>query len=119
MEVTIGSRFEQHVVSWTASATSSETTIMPGRSYALWIPAAFSAASLTFLDFLKFGIDNVTTGFESGVWVERYLEGSDLTTTVAAGKLNYLPAELFAGVNRVKFVLDTSETGYGVLRINT
>jgi len=91
-------------ITWSGATDSAAVDGLGGASaFHLYLPATFAGTALT---------------FKAKVGSAYYLvhnNGADLTVTVAAAKVNVLPAELFGGFDAGKFVSDQSETCVGEL----
>jgi len=92
-------------VSWAASTTSNAIQMQGGSVFALSLPAGFTCTQVTF-----------QAETIDGTWEDVYYNGEVFAVAVAPEARNIMPAEVFGLVTgRVKFVLDTTETGDGRL----
>jgi len=111
-KVQIESTYDQTKVTWTASTTSSEVALMPGRTYSIYVDAAFIGTKLFVESWVEYE-------GKAGAWVRRAGFGADSEIAIVDDRVNYVPSTVFSGIKQVRFVSDQTETCAGLVLINS
>lgn len=96
-------------VIWAGAATSNTLNVKGGECFSIYLPAAFTGATLK-VESLEF----------DGNWVEVYEDASGtglISIGVTPAKRNVLPLSLYCGLEKIRLVSNASETCEGELRL--
>ena len=119
--VVIESDYEQKLVKWNGAAESEEIEMTPGRTYSFYVDGDFAGSQLQIESWIEYRDlpADAPAGKGEGRWIKRKVFGSDFTKAIAANTIEYVDAEVFSGISKIRLVSDVAETATGLVMINT
>lgn len=117
----IESEYLQAKVSWATSVNSNTIQIAPGRTYSIYVDKDFTGTKVfieSWVEYPELPADGALAAGE-GRWVRRTLGGTDLEVATSADNIEYVPAEAFSGVSKIRLVADVAQACTGLVLINT